>query len=45
MRDAVSYLEEIVAANNLEGFKDVFWNLGQVVAWVETRSPFPYRTL
>jgi hypothetical protein len=45
MRDDVSYLEEIVAANNLEGFKDVFWNLGQVVAWVETRSPFPVDAL
>jgi hypothetical protein len=45
MRDNVSYLEEIVAAYNLEGFKDVFWNLGQVVAWVETRSPFPVDAL
>ena len=45
MRDDVSRLEEIVAANNLEGFKDVFWNLGQVVAWVQTRSPFPVDAL
>ena len=45
MTDANSYLEEVVAANDLEGFKDVFWNLGQVVAWVETRSPFPVDAL
>jgi hypothetical protein len=43
--DTVSYLEEVVSANNLEGFKDVFWNLGQIVAWVETRSPFPVDAL
>jgi len=45
MTDAISYLEEVVSANNLEGFKDVFWNLGQIVAWVETRSPFPVDAL
>ena len=45
MTDAISYLEEVVTANNLEGFKDVFWNLGQIVAWVETRSPFPVDAL
>lgn len=45
MTDAASYLEEVVSANNLEGFKDVFWNLGQIVAWVETRSPFPVDAL
>jgi hypothetical protein len=26
--------------SELEGFKDEFWNLGQVVAWVNTRSPY-----
>src|SRR4029077_17633547 len=36
---------EVVSANKLEGFKDVFWNLGQIVAWVETRSPFPVDAL
>src|SRR6516165_8428873 len=45
MADASSYLEELVATHHLEGFKDVFWNLGQVVAWVETRSPFPVDAL
>jgi hypothetical protein len=45
MTDAISYLEEVVSAHNLEGFKDVFWNLGQIVAWVETRSPFPVDAL
>jgi hypothetical protein len=45
MTDAISNLEEVVTANNLEGFKDVFWNLGQIVAWVETRSPFPVDAL
>lgn len=45
MTNANSYLEEVVAAHNLEGFKDVFWNLGQIVAWVETRSPFPVDAL
>src|SRR6266480_4730362 len=24
----------------LEGFKDEYWNLGQVVAWVKTRSRY-----
>ena len=45
MTDANSYLEEVITANSLEGFKDVFWNLGQIVAWVETRSPFPVDAL
>jgi hypothetical protein len=33
-------LNEIVECHGLEGFKDPFWNLGQVLAWAETRSPF-----
>jgi hypothetical protein len=45
MTDAVSHLEGVVSSHNLEGFKDVFWNLGQIVAWVETRSPFPVDAL
>ncbi|MFK4582900.1 hypothetical protein [Bradyrhizobium ottawaense] len=40
MADYESYLREIVNAHDLVGFDDVFWNLGQVLAWVETRSPF-----
>jgi hypothetical protein len=40
MTDVVSFLQRIVSANGLEGFNDVFWNMGQVVAWAETRSPF-----
>jgi hypothetical protein len=32
---------EIAKAHGLDGFADVFWNLGQVLAWVWTRSPFP----
>ncbi|MGY4413221.1 hypothetical protein ACVWW4_004957 [Bradyrhizobium sp. LB7.1] len=38
-------LQEIVAAHRLVGFDDVYWNLGQVVAWAETRSPFPVDAL
>jgi hypothetical protein len=45
MTDDASYLEEVVSANNLDGFKDVFWNLGQIVAWVWTGSPFPVDAL
>jgi hypothetical protein len=40
LANAETSLQEIVAAHQLEGFDDVFWNLGQVVAWVQTRSPF-----
>jgi hypothetical protein len=40
MTDVVSFLQRIVSANGLEGFNDVFWNMGQVLAWTETRSPF-----
>lgn len=38
-------LQEVVAAHKLDGFEDVFWNVGQVVAWVQTRSPFPVDAL
>ena len=45
MTDAIASLDELVSANRLEGFNDVFWNLGQIIAWVETRSPFPVDAL
>jgi hypothetical protein len=45
MTNAISYLQDIVSAHKLTGFNDVFWNMGQVVAWVETRSPFPVDAL
>ncbi|MCA1527340.1 hypothetical protein [Bradyrhizobium yuanmingense] len=45
MANSKSFLEGLVAAHDLEGFADVFWNLGQLVAWVETRSPFPVDAL
>lgn len=38
-------LQDIVAAHRLVGFDDFYWNLGQVVAWAETRSPFPVDAL
>jgi hypothetical protein len=40
-----SYFDELVSAHDLEGCRDVFWNLGQVIAWVETRSLFPVDAL
>jgi hypothetical protein len=40
LTDANSFFDEIVSEHGLEGCRDVFWNLGQVIAWVETRSPF-----
>jgi hypothetical protein len=40
MNDIAKSLNEIVECYGLEGFKDPFWTLGQVLAWVETRSPF-----
>src|SRR5258708_2605745 len=33
-------LSEVVTRHGLDGFEDAFWNLGQVLAWIETRSPF-----
>lgn len=45
MTDAISLFDELVSAHGLEGCRDVFWNLGQVIAWVETRSPFPVDAL
>jgi hypothetical protein len=38
-------LNEIVECHGLEGFNDPIWNLGQIVAWIWTRSPFPVDAL
>jgi len=38
MKDAISYLEEVISTNDLGGFKDVFWNLGQIVACVDPKD-------
>jgi len=31
--------------NHLLGFEDEFWNLGQVIAWAQTRNPVPVDAL
>jgi hypothetical protein len=38
-------IQEIVDDNQLEGFNDPNWNLGQIIAWVWSRSPFPVDAL
>jgi len=43
--DAISSLRDIVTTFRLEGFDDVYWNVGQVLAWAQTRSPFSVDTL
>jgi hypothetical protein len=38
-------LQETVDDHHLEGFNDPNWNLGQIIAWAWTRSPFPVDAL